>query len=122
HWKIHWMLNLAQFASSSKLAETAREVRGDVDPAPLGRLQSSLEDRNWASSKDLWELKHQVVADGDLRAAFEGATAADVVRRLGETERGRRFLAEGLEPHQAAFGYKSIWSHEFAYPTWREDP
>jgi pyruvate,water dikinase len=122
HWKIHWMLNLAQFASSSKLAEVATEVKGEVSPELLGRLQSSLDDRNWDSIRDLWELKNRVVADADLRAAFEAGSAADVLRRLGETDAGRRFLADGLEPHQAAFGYKSIWSHEFAYPTWREDP
>src|SRR3954471_12104828 len=116
HWKIHWMLNFAQFASSSKLAQVAAEVKGEVDPELLGRLQSSLDDRNWDSIRDLWELKNQVVADDELRAAFEAGTAADILRRLGESERGRRFVAEGLEPHQAAFGFKSIWSHEFAYP------
>ena len=25
-------------------------------------------------------------------------------------------------PHQQAFGYKAIWSHEFAFKTWVEDP
>jgi pyruvate,water dikinase len=88
----------------------------------MGRLQSSLDDRNWDSIKDLWRLKEEIKADRELTAAFEGGTAADVVRRLQGTARGRDFLAGGLEPHQAAFGYKSIWSHEFAYPTWREDP
>jgi phosphohistidine swiveling domain-containing protein len=122
HWKIHWMLNFAQFASASALAETVREIRGEADPELLGRLQSSLADRNWDSIEDLWRLKEEVKQDAELAAAFEGGTAADIVRRLESTERGRRFLAEGIEPHQAAFGYKSIWSHEFAYRTWREDP
>jgi phosphohistidine swiveling domain-containing protein len=122
HWKIHWMLNLAQFASSSRLAQTATEVRGAVAPELLGRLQSSLDDRNWDSIRDLWELKEQIKDDAELSAAFAGGNARDIVRRLGESDRGRRFLAEGLEPHQLRFGYKSIWSHEFAYPTWREDP
>jgi pyruvate,water dikinase len=117
------MLNFAQFASSTALAQTAAEVRGAVDPALLGRLQGSLEDRNWDSIEDLWRLKEQVKADPELLAAFEGgATAGDVLQRLRTSQRGRRFISEGIEPHQTTFGYKSIWSHEFAYPTWREDP
>jgi phosphohistidine swiveling domain-containing protein len=122
HWKIHWMLNFAQFASSTALAQTAAEVRGEVDPELLGRLQGSLEDRNWDSIEDLWRLKEQVKADPELLAAFDGATAGDVLQRLRTSERGRRFIDQGIEPHQTTFGYKSIWSHEFAYPTWREDP
>ena len=42
--------------------------------------------------------------------------------RAGGSERGRRFIAERIETHQQTFGYKSMWSHEFMYPTWVEDP
>jgi pyruvate,water dikinase len=31
-------------------------------------------------------------------------------------------IAERIEPHQQEFGYKAIWSHEFVYPTWKENP
>jgi pyruvate,water dikinase len=41
---------------------------------------------------------------------------------LDGTERGRRFVAERIETHQRTFGYKSIWSHEFIYKLWAEDP
>ncbi len=41
---------------------------------------------------------------------------------LESSERGRRFVSEKLRPHQQAFGYKAIWSHEFAFKTWVEDP
>ncbi|MFZ0387022.1 MAG: PEP-utilizing enzyme [Solirubrobacteraceae bacterium] len=122
HWKIHWMLNLAQFASTAKLAEVAAEIKGEISPELLGRLQSSLDDRNWDSIRDLWRLKSEVAGDDELRTAFEAGTAAGVLARLADTDRGREFLRRGLEPYQAAYGYKSIWSHEFAYPTWREDP
>jgi phosphohistidine swiveling domain-containing protein len=122
HWKIHWMLNLAQFASSSKLAEVATEIKGEISPELLGRLQSSLDDRNWDSIRDLWRLKSEVAGDGELRAAFDAGTAAGVLSELAASDRGRAFLQQGLESHQAVYGYKSIWSHEFAYPTWREDP
>ena len=43
HWKIHWMLNFAQFSATMALSGTIAEVKGDVDPgarraaAELGR-------------------------------------------------------------------------------------
>jgi phosphohistidine swiveling domain-containing protein len=120
HWKIHWMLNFAQFASTMNLNGVLEEV--GADPALMGRLQSSVEDRNWDSIEDLWKAKEEVKGDAELRAAFEGDTAADVLRALEGSDRGRRFVAERIETHQKTFGYKSIWSHEFAYKLWAEDP
>jgi pyruvate,water dikinase len=122
HWKIHWMLNFAQFSATIGLNTTIAEVKGEVDPALPGRLQSSIEDRNWDSIEALWRMKEEIKGDDDLRAAFAGETAADVLRALEGSERGRRFVEERLEPYQKEFGYKAIWSHEFAFPTWRENP
>lgn len=123
HWKIHWLINFAQFSATLDLNRTIAEVKGEVDPDLPGRLQSSLADRNWDSIEALWRMKEEVKGDEELRAAFAGAdNAAEVLRALAESERGRRFLAERLEPYQREFGFKSIWSHEFAYPLWRENP
>ena len=122
HWKIHWMLNFAQFASTTNLNAVIAEVRGGEDPGLMGRLQSSLEDRNWDSIEDLWKIKEEVKADDELKAAFEGETATDVLDALTRSERGRRLISERIEVHQEAFGNKAIWSHEFAFKTWREDP
>ena len=122
HWKIHWMLNFAQFASTQDLNAVIAEVRGEEDPGLMGRLQSSLEDRNWDSIEDLWKIKEEIKGDAELAAAFEGQTAEDVGRALEDSERGRRLIEERIVRHQKAFGYKSIWSHEFAFKTWREDP
>ena len=57
HWKIHWMLNFAQFSATMALNATVAEVKGEADPALLGRLQSSIEDRNWDSIEALWQMK-----------------------------------------------------------------
>ncbi len=68
-------------------------------------------------------MKEEVKGDAELRAAFEAAdTAAGVLAALEGTERGRRFLAERIARAPASFGYKAIWSHEFVYTTWVEDP
>jgi phosphohistidine swiveling domain-containing protein len=123
HWKIHWMLNFAQFSATMALNAAVEQVRGEADPSLLGRLQSSVEDRNWDSIEDLWTLKEEIKGDDELRAAFEASdTARGVLEALEGTDRGRRFLAERLRPHQQTFGYKAIWSHEFAFKTWVEDP
>jgi len=122
HWKIHWMLNFAQFSATMGLNAAVEQVRGQADPALLGRLQSSVEDRNWDSIEDLWKMKEEIKADDELRAAFDSSdTARGVLDALGGTDRGRRFLEERLGAHQQAFGYKAIWSHEFAFKTWVED-
>ena len=122
-WKIHWMLNFAQFSSTTALNATIEEVHGEADPGLMGRLQSSVEDRNWDSIEDLWKMKEEIKDDAELRAAFEGGeTARDVLAALEGSERGRRFVEEKLTPHQQAFGYKAIWSHEFVFKTWVEDP
>jgi phosphohistidine swiveling domain-containing protein len=122
HWKIHWMLNFAQFASTQALNAQLEEEKGEAAAALMGRLQSSIDDRNWDSIEDLWKMKEEIKEDPELRTAFEGETAADVMGALEGSEGGRRFIEERVEPHQRHFGYKAIWSHEFAFKTWREDP
>jgi len=123
HWKIHWMLNFAQFSSTTALNAAIEEAYGEPRPDLAGRLQSSVADRNWDSIEDLWRMKEEVKADDELRGLIEsGTTAADVMRALEGSERGRRFVADRLRAHQDEFGYKAIWSHEFAFKTWVEDP
>jgi len=122
HWKVHWMLNFAQFSSTVGLNATIGEVKGEVDSNLGGRLQSSVDDRNWDSIEALWQMKEEIKGDKELDDAFrhQGETAKDVLGALEGSERGGRFLAERIEPYQQEFGYHAIWSHEFAYPTWKE--
>jgi phosphohistidine swiveling domain-containing protein len=122
HWKIHWMLNFAQFSSTVGLNATIGEIKGEVDPNLGGRLQSSIDDRNWDSIEGLWQMKEEIKGDKELDEAFRhrGETAKDVLGALEGSERGRQFLTERVEPYQQEFGYHAIWSHEFAFPTWKE--
>ena len=71
HWKIHWMLNFAQFSATTALNATIAEVKGEADPGLVGRLQSSTEDRNWDAVEDLWRMKEEIKGDEELRRAFE---------------------------------------------------
>jgi pyruvate,water dikinase len=124
HWSIHWVLNFAQFSSTMALNAAVAAAKGEGDHSALmGRLQSSTENRNWDSIEELWQIKEKVKKEqGDVARAFERATAGDVLRALQGTDAGRAFLAEHIEPYQRAFGFKSMYAHEFSFRTWREDP
>jgi pyruvate,water dikinase len=121
HWKIHWMLNFAQLSATMNLRAVMERVRGSVDEELLGRLQNSAEDRNWDSVEGLWRMKEAVKADPELRTAFVGNGAA-IRAALAASDAGRTFVTDQLEPYQREFGWRAVWSHEFIFPTWREDP
>ena len=120
HWKIHWMLNFAQLSATLNLRAVMERTRGSVDEELLGRLQNSASDRNWDSIEALWGMKNEVRDDGELRTVFGGGDGAAIGEALRGSERGRRFIAERVEPYQREFGWHAVWSHEFIFPTVRE--
>ena len=120
HWKIHWMLNFAQLSATLDLRATMERVHGQIDEALLGRLQNSARDRNWDSIEALWRMKEQVKGDPELRAAFGTGEVASVIAALQSSARGRGFIADRVEPYQREFGWHAVWSHEFVYPSVRE--
>jgi len=96
------------------------KTRGKVDEKLLGRLQNSASDRNWDSIEALWRMKNEVRDDSELRAAFSSERVAEIARALRASEGGRRFISERVEPYQREFGWHAVWSHEFIFPTVRE--
>jgi len=121
HWKIHWMLNFAQLSATNNLRAVMEKTHGKIDEVLLGRLQSSASDRNWDKIRALWEMKEEVKGDAELAEAFRGLTAADIIPVLEASERGRRFIAERVQPYQKEFGWHAVWSHEFVFPNFCED-
>ena len=65
-------------------------------------------------------MKNEVRDDSELRAAFSSERVAEIARALRASEGGRRFIAERVEPYQREFGWHAVWSHEFIFPTVRE--
>ncbi|HEU4920744.1 MAG TPA: PEP-utilizing enzyme [Candidatus Limnocylindrales bacterium] len=121
HWKIHWMLNFAQLSATLNLRAVMEKTRGSIDEALLGRLQNSASDRNWDSIEALWRMKNEVRDDAELRGAFATGDAAAIAAALRGSERGRRFVEERIAPYQREFGWHAVWSHEFIFPTVREE-
>lgn len=122
HWRIHWILNLAQFQASLDLQAAIKEVLGTVDQDLLGRILVSDEDRNWDAIRALWELKEQVKADPLLREAFGAETATEILKRLEALGPAAEPFRTALARYQREFGNKSIYAHEYIYPLWRENP
>jgi pyruvate,water dikinase len=120
HWKIHWMLNFAQLSATLNLRAVMEKHRGSVDESLLGRLQNSPSDRNWDSIEALWRMKNEVRDDPELRSAFSLEGVPEIVRSLQEGVRGARFIVERVVPYQREFGWHAVWSHEFIFPTVRE--
>ncbi len=121
HFRIHWILNLAQFQSSIDFGGVVTEVIGDVDPSLTGRVMVSIEDRNWDSINRLWELKEEVKKDADLKAVFDGGETASAIRPVLESsQKGQAFLAS-VEEYAQEFGYRAIHSHEYINKLWVED-
>ncbi len=120
HWKIHWMLNFAQLSATLNLRAVAQKTRGEVDEALLGRLQNSARDRNWDSIEALWTMKEEAKSDPELAAAFRHELVQEIIAALRSGERGRQFIAQRVEPYQREFGWHAVWSHEFVFPTVRE--
>jgi pyruvate,water dikinase len=121
HWKIHWMLNFAQLSATLNLRAVMEKTHGKVDEVLLGRLQNSANDRNWDKIKALWTMKEEVKADAALSAIFAAPAATAIVPALKASERGRRFIDEKVVPYQKEFGWHAVWSHEFIFPSFRED-
>src|SRR5918999_101675 len=93
----------------------------DYDAATMREMAVYLEDAIDVHDR-LWRIKEEIKGDAALAKVFEADTAGDILRALEASDAGRVFLAGRILEHQKAFGYKAIWSHEFAFRTWREDP
>jgi pyruvate,water dikinase len=122
HWKLHWMLNLAQFQASITFESILLPIVGDAHRPLVGRILISDEDRNWDSVRELWTLKETVKKSAKLRKAFDdNETAGGVLQALQACDEGRALLKD-IDAYKNEYGNKSMYAHEYIYVTWRENP
>jgi len=122
HWRLHWMLNLAQFQASITFETILLPMIGDQHKPLIGRILVSDEDRNWDSVRELWVLKNTVKQSAVLKRAFdENDTADGVIKTLEVTDEGRSLLKQ-IDSYRNEYGNKSMYAHEYIYTTWRENP
>lgn len=121
HFRIHWLLNMAQFASFLNFQNTFKEVIGAEDPVLVGKILVSVADRNWDSIRGLCRLRDQVKGNSALTAAFAAETAPGILAALEKTDGGRAFLKD-VDKWAHEFGFKAIYTHEYIYSLWVENP
>lgn len=122
HWRLHWMLNLAQFQASITFESILIPLIGEQHKPLVGRILISDEDRNWDSVRELWSLKETVKKSPALLSAFDRNDTADGVLRALETSDEGRNLLKDLDKYRTEYGNKSMYAHEYIYTTWRENP
>ncbi len=124
HWKLHWILNLAQLQAFLQFRAVYQEVFGKIDEDEIGRILLSIKDKNWESIEGLWKLKERVKANRSLRRVFEESkdkTGEAMLKDLEGSAAGKTLLKD-LRRYLDVYGRKSIFAHELIYPTWREYP
>jgi len=121
HFRLHWILNYAQFQVSTDFGAVVKELLGEVPSDLLGKVNISRADRNWDSLRELWKLKEKVKGNKELSEAFKAdRTSAEIRALLEKTNIGKEFLKD-IRAYANEFGYKSIYTHEYKFKLWVED-
>ncbi|MCZ7571647.1 MAG: PEP-utilizing enzyme [Ardenticatenaceae bacterium] len=122
HFRYHWQLNLSQFLAFVNFKNTFADLCGGHDADIEGDILLSLDDRNWDSIRALTRLRDKVADHPALQAAFEPDSGDEIIANLRQTEAGQRFLAEDIKAYQNEYGFKAMYTHEYAFETWYENP
>ncbi|MBI9102721.1 MAG: hypothetical protein JEY99_09910 [Spirochaetales bacterium] len=120
NFRLHWILNWAQFTASMGFGGAVSELIGEVDQDIMGKVNVSRADRNWDSLKALWVLKNEVAADPDLNTLFRGTKPEEIRAKLESTSKGKAFVQK-VVAYSKEFGYKAIYTHEYVFPLYVED-
>lgn len=120
HFNIHWILNLAQFQAGLEFRAAYQEAVGQIDEENIGKIIVSDRDRNWDSLKALWEIKEFINTVPELVELIKKPTP-EVIAAIKTTVKGDELLAKVVR-YQDEYGYKAVYTHEYIFPTWKEDP
>ena len=119
-FRIHWIINLAQFQASTDFTNAAKAA--GADDVLIGKINVSPADRNWDSLKALWEMKEEVCRVPALKELFLSTTDnAVIMEKVSGVPGGEKFLSM-MEAYREEYGFKAMYTHEFIYKTWYEDP
>ena len=119
-FRIHWIINLAQFQASTDFTNAAKAA--GADDVLIGKINVSPADRNWDSLKALWEMKEEVCRVPALKELFLSTTDnAAIMAKAAGVPGSEKFL-EMMEAYRTEYGFKAMYTHEFIYKTWYEDP
>lgn len=116
-FRIHWIMNLAQFQASSNFTAVYTEIFGSADDE-VGKINMSERDRNWDSLRELWKIKEYICSVPALKELFlSGKSAAEL-----KAEANDDTLVKMVADYCKEYGFKAMYTHEYIFPTWYEDP
>ena len=119
-FRIHWILNYAQAQASGEFQAIYEKAVGPVDE-DYTLITVSPDDRNWDSLRDAWKIKQDICADAGLKAFWLENDVATIMAKLEEVEGGKA-IKEKIVAYTEEYGWKPLWTHEYIYKLWIEDP
>ena len=119
-FRIHWILNFAQAQASGEFQAIYQKAVGPIDE-DYSLITVSPDDRNWESLRDAWQIKQEICADPAMKAFWMEHDAAAIQQKLADVPGGKALL-EKIQAYTQEYGWKPLWTHEYIYKLWIEDP
>jgi phosphohistidine swiveling domain-containing protein len=117
-WELHFLVVLPRGAVSAVFEEVYHEAFPDRDPAEVYALVLGTMNKSLETDRGLWQLAQLAKDNREVADCFQ---APDIWACLLATRNGQPFL-DALQTFLDNYGWRSVTSHEFVEPTWREDP
>lgn len=122
HFKLHWILNLAQFQATLEFRFTYQDVFGKIDEEEVGRILVSLDDKNWDCIRGITELAGFVKSQPQLLKVFESEEVPPKILEKLKKSGDAKVFFEKLDAYLKEYGFKTIYPHEYQFETWIENP
>jgi pyruvate,water dikinase len=118
-FRIHWIMNLAQVQASQEFQAIYKEAVGTDDDLP--KITISNNDRNWDSLRELWKIKEAVMKNAAMKDFFLN-NETDKIQSGIKSISGGEELFNLFEAYRKEYGFKAMYTHEYIFKTWFEDP
>ncbi|MFB0920491.1 MAG: PEP-utilizing enzyme [Oscillospiraceae bacterium] len=119
-FRIHWILNYAQAQASGEFRGIYEKAVGPIDD-DYSLITVSPDDRNWDSLRDAWKMKQEICANPELKDYWLKNSVTDIMAGLDSVKGGKE-LHDKIKAYTEEYGWKPLWTHEYIYKLWIEDP
>lgn len=117
-WELHFLLVLPAFAAQEAYLNAYRESFPGSDPSDALRLIRGNFNKSLETDRELSRLAKSARREPRVRAALAGEDAPASLR----ADPACRPFLRAFEAFLAEYGWRVGNSHEFAHPTWIEEP
>jgi len=118
-FRIHWIMNLAQVGASGEFQAIYKEAVGE--DGDMSKITISSQDRNWDSLRELWKIKEAIMKNEAMKDFFLNNEADAIIAGIKGVDGGGD-LFRMFEAYRNEYGFKAMYTHEYIYKTWFEDP